>query len=409
MPAHATRLIAAMCTAKVGNMAGTMVFPGLLPILQVEWALSNTEAGWINGAFFAGYGALVPILVSYTDRIDARKVYLASAALGAVAMFGFAALAEGFWTALIFRVLTGISFAGTYMPGLKLLGERLSGAAQTRAVSFYTATGAAGMAFSVLLSGLAGDTMHWRWAAALTGLGPLLAVPLTALAIGPAARRPGPVGAPVRVWDFRPVLRNRPAMGYMLGYAVHCWELFGYWGWVVAYLAFALSLHGTEAVPFSAQHIAAVALLAGLPASVLGNEGALRLGRRRAVSYYMIGSALVGVVLGFGSGWPMAVVAFLAIVYGATVMSDSASLTAGMVAAARDGEQGRTMALHSFLGFGVAFIAPIAFGAVLDLAGGGPMAWGFAFMVLAVVPLTGPLWLYAFGPRRAAEVIETER
>jgi len=121
------KFIAVMTAANVLSVAGSMVFPGLLPMLQSEWSLSNTEAGWINGAFSAGYGVTVPVLVGLTDRVDARRIYLLSAALGALAMLGFAVLAEGFWTAIIFRVLIGVSFAGTYMPGLKLLGARLSG------------------------------------------------------------------------------------------------------------------------------------------------------------------------------------------------------------------------------------------------------------------------------------------
>ncbi len=64
-------------------MAGTMYFPALLPGFQAEWGLSNTEAGWINGIFYGGYAAFVPILVSLTDRIDPRRIYLYSAIFGA--------------------------------------------------------------------------------------------------------------------------------------------------------------------------------------------------------------------------------------------------------------------------------------------------------------------------------------
>ncbi len=57
------------------------------------------------------------------------------------------------------------------------------------------------------------------------------------------------------------------------------------------------------------------------------------------------------------------------------------------------------MAAYSFLGFTMCILAPLAFGGVLDLAGGGATAWGLAFVVLVAVPLTGPLWLYLFGGR----------
>jgi MFS family permease len=398
-----------MTTAKIFSLAGSMVFPGLLPLLQSEWSLTNTEAGWINGAFSAGYGVTVPVLVGLTDRVDARRIYLFSAALGALAMLGFAVLAEGFWTAIIFRVLIGISFAGTYMPGLKLLGARLSGRGQGRAISFYTGSGAIGMAFSVYVTGLGADFLDWRWVAALTGLGPLVAMALVALIIDPAPRDAArSAAAPVRVLDFRPAFRNRGALGYMLGYAVHCWEMLGFWGWVVAYLTFALTLRPDPDFPFSPQEIAAVVLLIGWPASILGNEGAMRWGRRRAISVYMLVSALVGLLLGFSAGLPFALVALLAVIYGALTTSDSGSLTVGLYEAARAEEQGRTMAVYSSLGFTMAFLAPLAFGGVLDLAGGGATAWGLAFVVLVVLPLTGPLWLYLFGGRRPRATTHTK-
>lgn len=228
MSSRVVKFVAVMTAANVLSVAGSMVFPGLLPMLQSEWSLSNTEAGWINGAFSAGYGVTVPVLVGLTDRVDARRIYLLSAALGALAMLGFAVLAEGFWTAIVFRVLIGVSFAGTYMPGLKLLGARLSGSGQSRAISFYSGAVAIGMALSVFVTGLATDTLDWRWVAALTGLGPLVAMALVASVIdaapkGAARASSAPAAAPVRALDFRPVFRNRGALGYMLGYAVHCW------------------------------------------------------------------------------------------------------------------------------------------------------------------------------------------
>ena len=86
---------------------------------------------------------------------------------------------------------------------------------------------------------------------------------------------------------------------------------------------------------------------------------------------------------------------------GAGPPSGGGWLAVGRYEAGRAGEQGRTLAVYSSLGFTMAFLAPLAFGGVLDLAGGGATAWGLAFLVLVLLPLTGPLWLYLFGGRRA--------
>jgi MFS family permease len=118
-------LIISICVAEIFSMSGTMYFPALLPAFQGEWGLSNTEAGWINGIFYGGYAAFVPLLVSLTDRIDARRIYLYSSAFGAASMIGFGWLAQGTVTALIFRLCAGISLAGTYMPGLMALSNHI--------------------------------------------------------------------------------------------------------------------------------------------------------------------------------------------------------------------------------------------------------------------------------------------
>ncbi|MHC4225523.1 MAG: MFS transporter, partial [Planctomycetota bacterium] len=87
-------LIAWVCISEVLSVAAIMYFPALLPSFQAEWGLTNTEAGWISGIYFGGYAATVPILVSLTDSVDPRKIYLLSAGLGAVSMIGFGLLAQ---------------------------------------------------------------------------------------------------------------------------------------------------------------------------------------------------------------------------------------------------------------------------------------------------------------------------
>ena len=69
----AVRMILIMCGAEALSMTGFAAYPTLLPQLQREWALSNSEAGLIGGVFFAGYMAAVPVLTSLTDRVDSRK------------------------------------------------------------------------------------------------------------------------------------------------------------------------------------------------------------------------------------------------------------------------------------------------------------------------------------------------
>ena len=389
------RLVAALCAAEVLGMIGISAFAALLPTFAAEWRLSNTEAGWISGIYYAGYVVAVPLLTSLTDRIDARRIYLACTALGGVASLGFALLADGFWSALVWRTLAGIGLAGTYMPGLKALTDRVAGPVLTRGLGFYTGSFSIGLSLSFLVAGEIDAWLGWRTAFGAAAAGSLLALAIAALALKPASPEPATEPRP-HLLDFRPVLRNRAAMAYAIAYGAHCWELFGLRAWVVAFLAFALARGAVSDPVLSTTVVATLGSLIGLPTSLMGNELCLRYGRRRVLIAAMLVSALVACAVGFAGVLAYGALVALIIFYGGIVMVDSASLTAGTVGAAAPGQRGATMAVHSGIGFLGAFVGPIVFGAVLDLAGGGAsvVAWGLAFASLGVAVALGPVALW---------------
>ncbi len=81
-------LILILCIAEVLGMLSFSSFQALIPTFQAEWGLSNTQAGWISGIYFAGYVGAVPVLVSLTDRIDPKRVTLFALVLGGLAALG---------------------------------------------------------------------------------------------------------------------------------------------------------------------------------------------------------------------------------------------------------------------------------------------------------------------------------
>lgn len=135
-PSSPYRTTLLVCLAEILGLASIAVFPALLPAFQVEWGLSNTAAGWISAAYYAGYMVLVPVLTSVTDRLDARRIMGLGALLGVASALGYAFGARGFWSALTLRFLAGVSLAGIYMPGLKVVSDNAEGALQSRFVSF---------------------------------------------------------------------------------------------------------------------------------------------------------------------------------------------------------------------------------------------------------------------------------
>lgn len=396
-------MITAMCVAGAVGMLSFSTFPALLPTFLDEWSLTGTAAGWLSGLFFVGYMVAVPLLSGLTDRYDARRIFLASSVLSGAAALAFAFLATDFWSAAPLRIIAGAGMAGTYMPGLRALTDRIPAASHPRAVSFYTSSFSVGASASYLFAGLINEWLDWRWAFALAAIGPVICV-----LAGLALLRPKPLAAEAivswaRLLDFRPVLRDREAMAYILAYSAHNWELFGLRGWVVAFLVFSISLQPDPgAILISATTIAAVLSLLGLPSSVIGNEIATRFGRRRVAASIMAASAVVGVLVGLSPALPFVAVIALLALYDITVTGESSAVTTGTVLAAPAERKGAAMAMHSFLGFAFAFLGSLVPGIILDLFGGptSATAWSTAFMVMALGAAMGPVILFTLAKGR---------
>jgi MFS family permease len=396
------------------SMLGFSSYAVSLVSLKELWGLSNTEAGTIASGFFIGYMLAVSMWTAMTDRRDARQVYALGCFASAIASLGFGLSAQGFVSGLLWQMLLGAGVAATYMPGLRILTIIFKGKVQSRGVSFYTAFFGVGAALSLLLSGIALETLGWQWAMGLPALGPLLAwvlmrftasdanwpQPLSSVDTGAhrsAARLHWQMIFPLNGW--RRACQSPAVVGYTFGYGVHCMELFGSRAWTVAFLIFAMSQPGSGHWPFTAAAIAAFVNLISVLSSILGNEFALRLGRQPWIRGVMVTTTLFSVILslsaGYGLAWFITVICLS--LYSMMTMADSATLTAGFVQAAPEEVKGAAMGLYSLLGFGAGAIGPAIFGAVLDLTGGATetTAWVFGYLAIGAGCL-----IYPFVQRR---------
>jgi MFS family permease len=378
-------IILLLCVAAIFSMTGFSTWPALLPELQAAWGLSGKEAGAIGGSYFAGYMLAVPVLSGLTDRIDARRVYVGACLLASVGHFGFALFAGDLVSACLLQAIGGAGLAGTYMPGLKALTDRVTGPRLPRYIAFYTSTFGIGAAVSYALSGWIA-LIDWHAAFVVGGIGPFVAIALVLRGLRPVAPHGGHVpGISAQV----AVLKDRAVRGYVLGYAAHCWELFGLRSWIVGLLAFSATQGSMPLAPATA---AALINLVGIPASILGNEFAGHHDRRRYILVVMLMSGVLAWAVGAAASWPLALLALL-VVYQAVVMADSAALTAGLVSVADPARRGAVMAVYSMAGFGAGFLSPLVAGAVLDAGGGNDSAlgWMLATGSLGIFCLLAPL------------------
>jgi predicted MFS family arabinose efflux permease len=390
-PLHGRTLVAAMCVAQVCNLLPHVVVPAIMAHHLIPlWQLTAAQAGLMASAYAFGYMLAVPVLTALSDHSDARRILIAGSTVSGLATIAFGLLADGLWSASLLWGVAGAGFGGAYMPGLKALTDRLPPGDISRSVTLYTSSFSVGVGLSFLVSQLVADAYGWRAAFIATGIAPFAMV-ATSILLEPFKPTPAP-GHPL---DFRPVMRNRAALGYIFGYGAHCFELYGMRTWIVSFWTFVAARNAND-VLLGPVAISVLITLLSLPASVLGNEAALRCGRHRAITTIMFASAATAIAIGFAATSSPIAILLLLLVYGFTVPGDSGALTSGMSASANPAQRGATMALHSTVGFGLSAVGAWGTGVALDLAGGpsSGSGWLAAFSLLAAGILLGPLALW---------------
>ncbi len=395
------QLVAAVCAAQVLVQIGAFFWPALLPGIMPVWRLSNSEAGWVTAGFYGAYMVSVPVLVTLTDRVDPKRVYLFGVAATVLGHLMFALLADGFWSALAMRALTGMGWAGTYMTGLKLLADRVDARMMSRATAGHAASIGISGALSFACGDLIAAAAGWRAAFVMAAMSAGVAWLTVALIVPPQAERTAPAKQGRGVYDFRPVFRNRSAMAYAIAYCIHTLEMSALRGWGVAFLGYVAAATGASEASLLSPAIVATGLgLIGTFASVAGNETAIRYGRRRLIVAAMLASILIGGSIGFLGSTSYALACVLITVYGIVIWLDSSSLTAGTAGTAEPSRRGATLAVHSMLGYAGGFVGPLLVGWMLDFSGGmSQTGWGMSFLSVAMLMALGLVAFWLLRPR----------
>jgi len=399
-------LVAWMIAAKICCMFGSAAFASTLVELSRVWHLDATRAGWISSAYLLGYALAVPLLVGLTDRVDARSVYLAGCAIGAVAFAGFALFADGAWSAFLFQAMAGVSLAGAYMPGLRVLTQRLPARTRIRAVPYYTGAFGVGTGLSFLISGWAAARYGWQAAFVGGAIGSIGAAILMTIAtwavpverdleLAPPGRHP---------LDFRPVLRNRGVLAYIVAYGGHCWELFAFRAWLPTFLRFAGGHPNGAGAALAVPRWSMLIVLIGVPSSIAGAELARHWPRDRMLRSFEASSIALSVIGAMSGNLSLACAVLAMFAYNVAITADSGALTAATVAAAPAHEQGASLAVYSMVGFGGGAAGPLLVGRALDLGGGfnHPQAWYLGFPAMAAGSALAAIALSVVPPRTPA-------
>ena len=349
------------------------------PQLEEQWELTSGEATGLTLAVQIGFvvGALVSGLLSIADVIPARRLFVVSGLAGAVANLALLGLNAGD-TVLAFglRFITGVALAGVYPSGLKVMAgwfERGRGMALGVLVGALTV----GSAGPHLIRGIG-----FGWQGVIAGASVLALVGVLILGLfvsdGPFETAPARFS-----WrQVSAVVRNRGVRLSTYGYLGHMWELYAMWTWTATFFAASATASG-DGDGWVATATFAVIAVGGLGAWFAGVI-ADRKGRTLVAGGSMAVSGVCALLspLVFGLSPWLIVPVFL--IWGATVVSDSAQFSAMVTETADDAYRGTALTLQTALGFLLTLVT-IRGVPVLANAWG----WRWAFPLLAIGPLLG--------------------
>jgi MFS family permease len=364
----------------VANLLPVMTFPATMPSVISAFGLTEQAAGWIGGIYFAGYAFAVPFLSTLTDRVDPRRIYLTCCALAALTSFVFPAWADSFGSALAIRFFGGVALAGVHMPGLKLLTDFFEEGRGGRAAGVYASSYAFGSAGSFLVAGLVEAVLGWQATFYAAAAGPILA----AIAIGFLPRPDAKHSFDAPAFRFKPLLRNRALVSYVVAFAGNTWEVFAIRVWFVTYLSWILDKPGNamELPPLAV--ISGLAAIAGVPVSIAVGELAFRFRRERVIALTSWVSVAVCLALAATTDAEPGLVLVLLVLLQISSFADVGALTTGAVNAAEPKRRGASLALYSFAGFVTGWLGPVTVGTTLGWFDATESGWAVAFVVLAL-------------------------
>ncbi|WP_241984183.1 MFS transporter [Aliidiomarina sedimenti] len=339
--------------------------------LMQSLQLTPTGIGWLTSAVQAGFvlGTLVVALSGIADRWRASTIFVASAIAGALFNVLFAWFADGLSSALILRFLVGLSLAGIYPIGMKLVvswAPERTGAALAQLLAMLVLG-------TALPHGLreVGADLPWQWIITASSVLALFAALLIHL-LGDGPYANGQLSAPTKA-QGKPLgvmdaFRIRGFRAAAVGYFGHMWELYAFWTLVPLLLARSRLVDSYPMLSISLMSFAIIAM--GAIGCLLGGSLSKRVGSARVALSALACSGICALI--FALGWrdlPELLLALLLLVWGASVSADSPQFSSMSAQACPPQLVGTALAIQNSIGFAITMVSIAAAMALFEHVG----------------------------------------
>lgn len=353
--------------------------------LKQAWSLNDAQSAWLTISVQLGFitGTFLYAIFNLADVFNARKVFFASALMAALFNAGFAFLSQELMVAVAFRFLTGVTLAGVYPVGMKIvaswfqsgLGWRLG--VMVGALTLGTAT-------PFLMQAL-GTDFEWRWLVASASIasaaGAFIMIGLV---------KDGPFLPKKAVFDVRmmfKVFRHPPFRNTAFGYFGHMWELYAFWSLISFYLSASLQSYPDVQELLAWMVFSVIGI--GTLGCVLGGWISRTIGERRVALVSLLISAAFCGLSGFIFSWSPLILMPLLLVWGFFVIADSPQFSALAARYAPPEYTGTALTIQNGIGFAITVISIQLLpwiAVVVD--------WQWAFLFLMPGPLLGAYFMF---------------